>query len=127
MVSQLLIITWLFYEDEEERFSNMNLYSSIIDNILSILNFYSSHLEQEYNEDILANLAKIICLIKCEIHKDKEVVFLDVLLRLFEKHITLYYKYKPLITEYQNVLNFYIQFLFEIIEALFFYFLQPAK
>ncbi len=69
----------------------------------------------------------MICMIKSEIHKDKDVVILDLLLKLFNKHTNLYYKYRSLITNHKNVLNQYILLLFELIEAMFFYFLEPAK
>lgn len=127
MVKQLVVITWLFYEDEEERNSNPNVYSSIMDAIIGILFHFSEDLEKSYDEEKVINLGKIICLIKCEIHKDKDVVFLDILIDLFNKHLELYQKYRAGIEDHDNILNSYIQFLFEIMEAVFFYFLQPAK
>lgn len=46
VVKQLIVITWLFYEDEEERNSNPNHYSAIMDAILGIMQHFSEDLEK---------------------------------------------------------------------------------
>jgi acyl carrier protein len=89
-VRHLVVIAWLFYEDEEESNSNPNTYSAIMDSIVEIMWSFSEDLEKEFNEEKVKTLAKIVCLIKCEIHKDKDIVFLDMLIELFNKHMGLY-------------------------------------
>ena len=89
----MIVITWLFYEDEEESNSNPNNYSAIMDAIIGIMQNFSDDLEKEYCEEKVSTLAKIVCLIKCEIHKDKDIVFLDILIEMFNKHMSLYKKY----------------------------------
>ena len=94
-----------------------------MDSIIGILNYLSDEIEKEFNEENVSTLAKIICLIKCEIHKDKDVVFLDILIDLFSKHLQFYRKYEKQVDQFPNILNCYVQFLFELLEAMFFYFL----
>lgn len=65
-----------------------------MDSILNIIEYYNIELEKGYNQQYVHNMAKIVCMIKNEVHKDKEVVFLGVLLDLFDKHLTLYNKHK---------------------------------
>lgn len=65
-----------------------------MDSVLRLINYYNIELTKSYNKNYVFNLAKIICMIKNEVHKDKEIVFLDVLLNLFDTHLTLYNKYR---------------------------------
>ena len=127
IIHQVIIITWRFFEEEIEGASNSSKYSQMIDIILNIATTTSESLEKSYNPLKIINLLKIIVMLKNEIQKDKEIVFLPILIKMFNKHITLYNDNYSKITNYPNVLNLYTQLLFELIEALFFYFIDPAK
>ena len=93
-INNLIMTAWLFYEEDEERSIDPMPYASIIDVILNCLEFYSNQLEIGYDIKKIVNMSKMICMIKSEIHKDKDVVILDLLLKLFNKHTNLYYKYR---------------------------------
>ena len=127
LLNEIVITVWLFYEEENtSRISEPN-FSVTFDLMINLLYYYDGILRQGYNEKVLYNISKIFFLIKNEIYKDKEVVIIEILLDLLYEHVKLYNKQRANIKSIKDVMNPYIQFLYEIVESIFFYFIDPAK
>ena len=126
-IYSLIITTFLFYEEIVDKQKDRMNYHIIMDVVLDIFDHHSRSLERAYSREKVISLIKMVCTLKIEIQKDKDVVLLDLLLDFFDQHMTLYSRYRDDIPSYENVLNPYVLLLFELIEAIFFYFLEPAK
>lgn len=66
-INHLIVITWLFYEEDEERSKDKMQYSIIIDIILNLLEHHTESLKKKFEIYKVVNIIKMICMIKGEI------------------------------------------------------------
>ncbi len=81
-----MIVIWLLYEEEDGEPRVMSpVYYLIMDQVLVLVERYTLQLKENYSEEIAITLQKLFILIKCEVTKDKNYIFLDVLLNALKE------------------------------------------
>jgi E3 ubiquitin-protein ligase HUWE1 len=127
-IVEILRIVNLFYINESKiRNYHSGDYSSIFDVILGLQAYYNKEIRVNCSEEVLQILLEINRLVMNELEKDKDMVLLDIFVENLKFYLESYSFYRSTYRIVTGVYDNFLLLLFETIEAIDSYFIDPLK